>query len=220
MDDFQIADALIYHALSKEHHPAVGNRLLMDRIASCDRLHAVWVVMPSHTGEFPDEEQLVDEMAAQGVRAVRVFPHPDRHNFSLRPWAADRLLEALQRERIPLFVDEEEIGFDTVDELCREYPELPLVLTSVGYRSDRFLYPLWQKFPNLHIELSSYCGHGGIETLVERFGARRFLFGTRLPYFTPGSAIGMLGYAAISEADRRLIAGGNLRNLLQQAGHK
>jgi hypothetical protein len=220
MDDFQIAEALVYHALSKEHHPAVGNRILMDQIASCDRLHAVWVVMPSHTGEFPPEEQLVDQMLARGVRAARVFPHPDRHNFPLARWAAGRLLEALQRKRLPLFVDQEEIGWDSVYELCREYPELPLVLSNVGYRCDRFLYPLWEQFPNLYVELSNYCGHGGIEALTERFGSERFLFGTRLPYFTPGSAIGMLSYADIGPADRRLIAGGNLRNLLKRVGDK
>jgi amidohydrolase family protein len=220
MDDFQIAEALVYHALSKEHHPAVGNRLLMDQIASCDRLHAIWVIMPSHTGEFPPEEQLVEQMLAQDVRAVRVFPHPDRHNFLLTRWAAGRLLESLQRRRVPLFIDEEEIDFHAVHELCGGYPELPLVLTNVGYRSDRFLYPLWEEFPNLHIELSSYCGHGGIEALTERFGAEKLLFGTRLPYFTPGSAIGMLSYANISQADRRLIAGDNLRNLLKRAGEK
>ena len=220
MDDFQIAEALVYHALSKEHHPAVGNRLLMDQIASCRRLHAIWVVMPSHTGEFPHEEQLVEQMLAQGVRAVRVFPHPDRHNFPLTRWAAGRLLESLQRGRVPLFVDQEEIGFDAVHELCRGYPKLPLVLTNVGYRSDRFLYPLWEEFSNLHIELSSYCGHGSIQALAERFGAQKLLFGTRLPYFTPGSAIGMLSYANISRADRQLIAGDNLRNLLKRAGDK
>ena len=128
MDDFQIAEALVYHALSKEHHPVVGNRMLMDQIASCDRLHAVWVVMPSHTGEFPDEEQLADQMLAQDVRAARVFPHSDRHNFPLTRWAAGRLLESLQHGRVPLFVDQEEIDFDVVQELCREYPEVPVPL--------------------------------------------------------------------------------------------
>ncbi len=51
-----------------------------------------------------------------------------------------------------------------------------------------------------------------------RFGAERLLFGTRLPYFTPGSAIGMLSYAGISEAERTRIAGDNLRNLLARVG--
>jgi hypothetical protein len=220
MDDFQIPQALVYHALSKEHHPAVGNRLLMDQIASCNRLHAVWVVMPSQTGEFPEAGLLGEQMSAEGVRAARIFPDPDRHNFPLTRWGAGPLLEMLQQGRIPLFVDQQEISFDALYELCREYPELPLVLTNVGYRCDRFLYPLAPECPNLHIELSNYCGHGSIEALAEQFGAERLLFGTRLPYYSPGSAIGMLGYAKITPAERKLIAGDNLRSLLERAGRK
>jgi len=215
MDDFEIAEALVYHSMSKEYHPAEGNEVLMDEIARIDRLHAMWVVMPSQTGEFPDEEQLVDRMLARNVKAARVFPHPDRHNFSLRHWVCEQLLRSLEGKRIPLVVDQEDLDWDTVYEVCHRYPMLPLVLTNVGYRVNRFLYPLLERFGNLHVELSNYCGHGGIEDLVKRFGAERFLFGTRLPYFTPGSAIAMLSYAGIGESERKLIAGDNLRNLLQ-----
>ncbi len=214
MDDFEIAEALVYHSLSKEYHPAEGNALLMDEIAEAGRLHPAWVVMPSHTAELPDEEELIGQMLLRNVRAARVFPHPDSHNVPLKPWAADRLLRALQGERIPLFVDREELDWDTVQRLCADYPALPLVLTSVGYREDRFLYPLWEQFDNLYIDLSMYCGHGAVEEVVRRFGAERLLFGTRLPYFTPGSAIAMLSYAGISRSDKRLIAGDNLRGLL------
>ncbi|OHB80988.1 MAG: hypothetical protein A2V98_05350 [Planctomycetes bacterium RBG_16_64_12] len=226
MDEFEIAEALVYHAMSKEYHPADGNRVLLDEIAhdqpsvGARRLHPMWVVMPSHTGEFPDARELVDEMVAQGVRAARVFPHPDRHNFSLKHWVSEKLLQELEAKSIPLFVDQEEIDWDTVHDLCRRYPKLPLVLTNVGYRANRFLYPLCEKFANLHIELSNYCGHRAVEALVERFGAQRLLFGTRLPYFTPGSAIGVLNYAGISESQRKLIAGDNLRNLLERVGDR
>jgi hypothetical protein len=218
MDDFEIAEALAYHAMSKEFHPADGNRLLLEEIARTGRLHPTWVVMPSETGEFPDEETLVDQMLSHNVRAARVFPHPDRHNFSLKPGASGRLLRSLQSRRVPLFVDQEQIDWETVGEVCDRFPQLPLVLTNVGYRLDRLLYPLLKRFDNLHVELSSYCGHRAIEELAGRFGAGRLLFGTGLPRFTPGSAIGMLSYARISEDDRRLIAGDNLRNLLGKAG--
>lgn len=218
MDDFGIAEALVYHSLSKEYHPAEGNRVLLDEIAPLDRLHAMWVVMPSHTREFPDEEELVREMVSLGVRAARVFPHVDSQNFSLRHWVSERLLRSLQRKRIPLFVDQEQIDWDTVHEVCERYPDLPLVLTNVGYRVNRFLYPLFEKHAGFHVELSNYCGHRGIEELVGRFGAERLLFGTRLPYFTPGSAIGMLSYAGIDEPQRKQIAGDNLRALLAKVG--
>ncbi|HUT90600.1 MAG TPA: amidohydrolase family protein [Thermoguttaceae bacterium] len=218
MDDFGIAEALVYHSLSKEYHPAEGNRVLLDEIAAVERLHAMWVVMPSHTGELPDEEELVRQMLSLGVKAARVFPHPDSQNFSLRHWVSERLLRSLQSMRIPLFVDQEQVDWDTVHEVCERYSELPLVLTNVGYRVNRYLYPLWEKYANSYIELSNYCGHRAIEELVGRFGAERLLFGTRLPYFTPGSAIGMLSYAGISEAERKRIAGDNLRNLLARVG--
>lgn len=218
MDHFEIAEALVYHAMGKEFHPADGNLVLLDEIAQSDRLHPMWVVMPSHTGELPDEETLVGQMLSKNVRAARVFPHADCHNFSLRQWGSGKLLRALETARIPLFVDQEQIDWDALHDLCRHHPELPLVITSLGYRLDRLLYPLCERFNNLHVELSSYCGHRGIEDLTERFGAERLLFGTRLPHFTPGSAVAVLSYAGISQTDKRLIAGDNLRNLLRRAG--
>ncbi len=219
MDDFEIAEALVYSSLSKEYHPADGNRILLDEIADVGRLHAMWVVMPSHTGEFPSEEELVAEMLSKNVRAARVFPGPDRHNFSLKQWCSGKLLRALQNKAVPLFIDLDDFQWDTVHELCDGYPKLPLVLTNVGYRSDRFLYPLLEKFDNLHVELSNYCAHGAIATLAERFGAQQLLFGTRLPYFTPAATVAMLNYADIKEADKRLIGGENLRNLLKKVGN-
>jgi predicted TIM-barrel fold metal-dependent hydrolase len=218
MDDFEIAEALVYHASSKEYHPVDGNRVLLEEIVHSNRLHAMWVVMPSHTDEFPAEQKLVEQMLAAGVKAARVFPHPDNHHFTLKPWVSGRLLRALEDIRIPLFVDHEEIDWDTIHDLCGRYPGLPLVLTNVGYRDNRFLYPLLAEFQNLHIDLSNYCGHRAIEDVVDRFGAQRLLFGSHLPYFTPGSAIGMLSYARISESDRKQIAGENLRTLIERVG--
>ena len=218
MDYFGIAEALVYHSLSKEYHPAHGNSLLLEEIAGSPRLHAMWVVMPSTTGELPDEEELVAQMLAHNVRAARVFPSVSQHNFSLRPWSAGRLLAALASRSIPLFVEHEEIDWNTVHDICEAHPRLPLVLTSVNYRANRFLFPLCQRFPQIHVDLSWYFGHRGIEDLVGRFGAERLLFGTRLPYFTPGAAVDMLSYARISAADKQRIAGDNLRALLQKAG--
>jgi len=218
MDRFEIAEALVYASHSKEYHPAYGNQLLLEELAGVDRLHAMWVLMPSHTGEFPDEEQLVQQMLSRGVKAARVFPGAEHHNFSMRRWCSGKLLGALASKRIPLFVDLEQIDSDALYELCEAYPAMPLVVTNVGYRSDRLLYPLCAKFDNLYIELSFYFGHRAVETVAQRFGAERLLFGTGLPYRTPPSAIGMLSYAKIAEADRRRVAGDNLRRLLEGVG--
>ena len=225
MDSFGIAEALVYHTQSKQYDPIHGNESLMEEIEGLSRphaarLHAAWVLLPSHTGEFPDEfpdeDSLLRQMLARNVKAARLFPAADNHNYSLKPYCAEKLLHALENAKMPLFIDQNQIGWDDVHDLCRDYPGLPLVLSAVGYRVDRFLYPLLERFGNLHVELSHYYGHRGIEALVERFGAGRFLFGTNLPYYSPAAAIAILAYARLEPSDRQLIAAGNLSTLLNR----
>ena len=218
MDEFGIKESLVYHSFGKEYEPAYCNKVLAEEIADIDRLHPVWVVEPSWTGEIEDEKQLVKNMLSSGVKAARIFPAPDFRNFSLKKWCSGRLLGALEEKLIPLFIDIEQIETDTVFELCTDYPKLPIVLAGVGYRYNRMLYPLWEKFENLYTELSVYYVHRGIEELVKRFGPHRLLFGTNLPWYTPWVAVAMLSYARISDSDKKLIAGDNLRNLLNKVG--
>jgi predicted TIM-barrel fold metal-dependent hydrolase len=148
------------------------------------------------------------------VCAARVFPGAGQHGFSLKAYCAGEMLGALAANGLPLFVDADALDWNTLHELCCDYPHLPLVLCGLGYRADRYLYPLLARFDNLYVELSGYYGCRAIEVLVDRFGPRRALFGTRLPVFSPGSAIGMLNYAGIEPEARRWIAGDNLRHLL------
>jgi predicted TIM-barrel fold metal-dependent hydrolase len=51
---------------------------------------------------------------------------------------------------------------------------------------------------------------------VERFGAERILFGSRLPLYTPGAPLAVLLTARVPDSAKRAIAGGNLRRLLQR----
>ena len=54
--------------------------------------------------------------------------------------------------------------------------------------------------------------------ICERFGPERLLFGSRLPLLCPGAARHAIERAGISEQAKELIAGGNLRRLLAEAG--
>jgi len=65
------------------------------------------------------------------------------------------------------------------------------------------------------VETSMYVGHRQLEEFGRTFGAERLLFGTNLPYYTPGAALAVLAYARLSEAERARVAGGNLKLLLE-----
>jgi predicted TIM-barrel fold metal-dependent hydrolase len=78
----------------------------------------------------------------------------------------------------------------------------------------RKVYPLLDQLPNFHIDLSWTIVHFGLEDFVKRFGATRFLFGSRMPIFSAGPAICYLQYADISDEDKAMIARNNLCRLL------
>jgi predicted TIM-barrel fold metal-dependent hydrolase len=197
--------------------PVTGNTLLMEAIAGHANLHPCWVLLPPATGEMPPPAQLLEQMQQQGIRAARLCPSPARNNFSLADWCSGPLLAALANAHVPLFLDQGEASWGEIESLLARYPDLPLALVGVTYRIDRYLYPLWEQHDNLFVEISGYQGLLAIEAVVNRFGPERLLFGTNLPTYNPGAAITTVMYAQIADEAKSLIAGGNLRRLLEAA---
>lgn len=217
LDRAGIAAALVYSTIALDYDPPTGNALLSAALADEADLYPCWVLLPPGTDEFPPPATLLATMAEEGVRAARLCPSPARHNFSLEPWCSGALLKVLEGARVPLFLDLDETNWSQVAALLATYPELPLVLTGVTYRIDRYLFPLLAQFPQLHIELSGYQGLHALENLVQRYGPERLLFGSHLPLFEPGATITHLGYAALDDDAKALIAHGNLERLLEGA---
>lgn len=220
MDNRGIAEALVYHASASSYSPGVGNASLAAEISGVLRLHGSWVVFPQHTDEMPSPNLLVEAALATGIRSVRMFP--PRHRFLLSDWSANELLEKLNEHRLPLFLDYERthwaenvVDYSSVFRICKDFPALPLVLVREGIGSARYLYPLLERFDNLHIEISYYQPPCGLEDISKKFGAKHLLFGTGLPIYEAGPVISMLSYSEISSEEKRMVAGDNLRSLLQ-----
>lgn len=217
MDTAGIEEALVYHSMAKDADPALGNMLLGEALAGEDRLHPVWVVLPHHTGEIPEPPKLLEEMDRKGVKAVRMYPTKDFHSFSLAGWNAGELLGALEEARVPLMLDLEIVWWEAIVGVLTSHPRLPVIVTNVSYRHNRFTYPLFEKFKNLHVETSRYFGAGVLEDVVGRFGSRQILIGSNMPRFTGTAVVSMLTYADIPPSDKEAIAGGNLRRLIKDA---
>ena len=118
---------------------------------------------------------------------------------------------------MPLLIDKALIEWEQVFEICNRYKRLPLILCEVWYKDNRYLYPLLEKFDNLYVELCRLIGHQCLEDICRKFGAKNFIFGSKLPVFTPGPVISMIMYAEIDDTQKEEIAGANLRRLLSQA---
>jgi predicted TIM-barrel fold metal-dependent hydrolase len=121
----------------------------------------------------------------------------------------------LENYRIPLVVPFGQSDWEEIERLCGEHTSLPVIVAGLNYRQLRFLLPLWEKYHNLFVDLSWFSIHDGLAYLAERGVLRQVLFGTNYPLYEPGAAVTMVTYANLQDEERRMVAGGTLRELIR-----
>jgi predicted TIM-barrel fold metal-dependent hydrolase len=166
---------------------------------------------------MPSPHKLLKDMEKKGVKTVKMYPGRANHSFSLREWNSGMLINALAEARVPLMLDVEVVSWDDIIRLIKQHPRLPIICTNVSYRHNRFLYPIFEKYENIYIEISRFYGAGVIEDIVKRFGPHPVLFGSNMPQYTGTAPVAMITYADISLEDKEAIAGENLRILVKEA---
>lgn len=204
MDRFGIRQALVSHFVAEEYDITEGNAAMARDMDV--RFIAAWSASP--------EAPVLESLEQRKPKAVRLWFSPLRHNFSSAPWSAGELYDYLQQRAILMVVSREELDWNALANILENFPKLQILLLNVGYRSDRYLLPLLQSFPQLFFDSTTYVAHRQFESFVETHGPEQIVFGSRLPLYTPGAALGVLATARISDDARLAIAGGNLRRLL------
>jgi len=173
--------------------------------------------------EQPRGEALLAELRRHRVGAL--FLLPGQYRFNLSDWCVDEFVEPLAAAAVPLFINYNEVtrggwgadetDLDAVVRFCRRWPTLPVIVSEYRIRrSQRTLYRAFESCPNLHLELSGLWLHRGIEYISQHWGARRLLYGSNWPRLGMGMTAAPVAMADLPEADRRLIAGDNLRRLM------
>ena len=228
MDHYGIPEALVLDSLSRENHPADGNRRILDVAALSPRLHPVWSALAVHgQDEQAEPGTFLEQMREHRIGALYLFPR--QYRFSLEDWCVGPLLEPLAEARVPVFINHNEVGgagtgwdetdWDDVVALCRRWPDLPVVVSEYRIRrAQRMIYRALDLCPNLHVELSGLWLHRAIEYITEHWGAERLLFGSDWPRLGQHLTLATLTTAEISDGDKRAIAGDNLRRLIGWCG--
>lgn len=213
MDFCGIDQALVYPAGARFGSPSDWNTRLLEDIRRTPRLSPTCTILPSQTDEMMQPEDLLTHLRGKGIRALRAFPQEHRYRVDKRTFGD--LCELLTERRIPLFVKENLLA---LGELLKDFPDLTVVAVNQGPHSlERYLRPMIEAYPNLHIETSYYIIEGAIEEFCARYGAERILFGTGFPDNCRGGAVLQLLHADIPESARQAIAADNLRRLLGEA---
>ncbi len=229
MDRHNIAKALVFHyaaAFGPEAAARMNERTLASVRAS-SRLVPCAALATTISQLDQKLEAQVDAIAAAGFRAARIVPGegPTAHPVSLSLYALDATLAGLERRRMPLLIPAEHFdlrtdpiltySFDHIDAVCRAFPQLPVILLRPHYTAQAGLIPLMRRHANLHISATLLTLLGQVESFAAMFGAERILFGSHTPYRDPSVPYGNIAYGRLSPRDKELIAGGNLRRLLE-----
>ncbi|HUT19514.1 MAG TPA: hypothetical protein VM366_10165 [Anaerolineae bacterium] len=221
MDHCGVDEALVTCAAQQFGSPLEGNEMVVVQTRGYARLHPVWALLPSQTGEFPEPAALIAQMRVHNVHALCAWP--GQHHYLLDGRTFGSLLEELTARRVPLFLPLTEQsggqgGWSLAGSLLEEYPRLTLVLTNQSvWGQDRYFRPLVEQYPNLYLETSHYELANGLSDLCRRYGAERWLFGSAYPERCLGGAVYQLLRADVPRAAIKAIAGANLRRLLEEA---
>lgn len=216
LERFELSGALVSAMASWLHDPIGGNveaSALAHSLADRGVL-ACWTAIPATAGELDSLTALVERALDDGVAAFRI--HPASHGFS--PALLDELYDALEANRLPLCVDAAELAWPALTTIANRCPELPIVLSNVGYRKLRELWAALDGHPNVYVDLVDFAAHQGAEWLAANALADRLLFATGLGVRDPGESVVRLAWSGLDDDTVRLVGAGNAARLFRPGG--
>jgi hypothetical protein len=216
MREYGLQGALLSHWDSIRLSAQEGNQALLEAGGELpESAYTVWTGLPTAA---PEQDPLPGRGRPEArLRGVRLFPKT--HQYQLASWTMGPLCEWCIEHRVALFLWHVELEWGDLQSLAACFPRLQIVVESQWQKilyHNRDLFSLLQACPNLLLESSNFIGQDNVSVFVRCFGAERLLWGSFLPVNDPYASIGMVLDADITEGEKKLIAGGNLRRLIAE----
>ncbi len=212
-----ITKAVISNAECIKYDPLAGNESTARLIAGDEALYGCMLLTPEMTFRKEGMQGYIDQKIDQRFIAARLFPK--KMNHSMKKWLVGDILEHLQTRKIPLILWHNEVSWDLVDELCTEYPHLPVIIegndVKLLYHSRNYL-ALLKRHRNFYIETHNLVLYSEMDTIVNNIGDENLLFGTYFPYNAPDVSMLPILAGMMEEKSKHKIACGNLQRLIDQ----
>jgi len=154
----------------------------------------------------------IDRRIGQGLKLFRVFPEYQDWPLEYAPFL--RLLQHLAERGAVLMISAAERGVATC--LARLTEGLPLKVILTAVRADNLgeLLVVLEERPHWCVETRWLNSPGALTTLAAAVGAERLIFGSATPLYYFSSAYLPVLAADLTEEQKALILGENLRRLL------
>lgn len=189
-----------------------GNEETLDAAKANPRhLFPVATLDPRAYPECLDEAR---QRATQGFPMFRFFP--DRQGWPLRHAPFRELLHVCDELGVLVAVSLSRAGDLTELADALAFTQAPLLLASVGPENLGEAIAIMRSGPKFHLETSRLLSPGALEAVCAQVpdGAQRLIFASYSPLRYLSSALNPVLAASLSDDDRALVLGGNLRRLL------
>lgn len=183
-------------------------------------LKGVWLLLPSCTEEIPSPNDLPQLMKQNNIGAITI--NPKVHRYLPRKNVIGDYMEMAVERKIPVLLNTARgLTLEEADDIMRDFPDLTAVLHFDNtWPSDRLLRPFLDSYPNLCLDMTyMMMTDSGLKDLLKKYPAERILFGSGFPVSYMGAHMLVIKHAEISLEDKRKIAGGNLKKLLEEADY-
>ncbi|MCX7916704.1 MAG: amidohydrolase [bacterium] len=203
MSFLNIEKAIVWDISQRDVHPQIGNEKLIKEISNKEQFYGVLTLLPFQTDEI--KIYSFKELKEKKIVGFNFFPK--KHNFILSKISFGEFLAELENRKFPIFLDVMSgfsVDYRDVYSILSDFPKLTCILCNTGmWNTDRFTWPLLEKFPNVYLESSLLSlNEGSLEETVKKFGAERIVFGSGFPERYFESSIAQLTHAKISKGDK------------------
>lgn len=218
LDRNGIEYALVRHASIPETGAAATNNLINELLAKdcSERLYGVWSILPDSTEETLTGDSLFHAMKKNKIRALTL--HPSGHRFIADPVSIGKVMEEAAECKIPFIISPDIFGsWRELYCFVADFKDNIMICNPNHlWGSDRYFRPLLEKYATFHLDCAAYWIPEGVEILAKRYGAERILYGSGYPYYNHGSMMCAIKHANLSDAEKQLIAHGNIERIISE----
>lgn len=212
MNRFGISRSLVWNQEISQDYARSCNQRLIDEIektpGASGRIIPALAISGMMLYERNGIDYLYEQMKSTGSRALRFSSGYGRLTLcQLEP-----VVRKIRKLKPFIALKHDQASIQDILDFTEMFPDIPLVITDVIWVPCITVFDLMRRRKNIMIENSWLHTQRIVEIVVEHFGAERLLFGTGYKSHA-GAAMGALARARITDAERRLIASGNLDRL-------
>lgn len=209
-----IKGGLVTSDFAMRYDPYEGNSELAEICNKDDSFASCIVLTPDMIFDQQASDAYLKKMRSQGASAARLVPGTYRH--STQEYCIGDMLDALSQLGLPVILWHIDTGFDAIDRICSNHPELKVILDSMDrkllYHARDYL-SLLKKHSNFYMETHNLVLFNEYEEIYRLVGDQQMVFGSYSPYACPDFSIYPIIEADIPEEACKNILSGNAKRI-------